>query len=155
MASRLESALRLRLRRWAIKSLSKTHLVIQRMSRGRLLGTVAGMPVLLLTTTGRTSGKARTTPLTFFRDGDDLVVIASNGGSDRAPDWWLNLQHDQRALVEIGRDELDVTARAAPAEQRERLWVEITATYSGYARYQKKTARRIPVVLLSPSVSKG
>ncbi len=139
-----------RLRRWAIKILSKTHLVVQRVSRGRLLGRVAGMPVLLLTTTGRRSGKARTTPLTFFRDGNDLVVIASNGGSDRSPGWWLNLQHNPRAAVEIGNDELAVTARAAPAEQRERLWVEITATYSGYARYQDKTARRIPVVLLTP-----
>jgi len=109
------------------------------------------MPVLLLTTTGRRSGKPRTTPLTFFRDGNDLVVIASNGGSDRAPDWWLNLLHDPRAVVEIGVDELQVTARAAPAEQQERLWVEITATYAGYARYQEKTARRIPVVLLTPT----
>jgi len=125
------------------------------MSGGRILGTVAGMPVLLLTTTGRRSGKARTTPLTFFRNGNDLVVVASNGGSDRAPNWWLNLQHDPRAVVEIGQDEIAVTARAAPAEQRERLWVEITATYAGYARYQEVTERRIPVVLLSPSVSEG
>ena len=104
-----------------------------------------------LTTYGRKSGKPRTTPLTFFRDGNDLVVIASNGGSDRAPGWWLNLQHDPRAIVGIGGDELNVTAGAAPPEQRERLWVEITATYAGYARYQKKTARRIPVVLLTPA----
>ena len=82
-------------------------------------------------------------------------MIASNGGSDRAPNWWLNLQHDPRAVVEIGQDEFAVTARAAPAEQRERLWVEITATYAGYARYQEMTERRIPVVLLSPSVTEG
>jgi len=109
------------------------------------------MPVLLLTTTGRKSGKPRTTPLTFFHDGDDLVVIASNGGSDRAPDWWLNLQHDPHAVVEIGGNERNVTARAARPEQRERLWVEITATFSGYAKYQQMTERPIPVVLLSPS----
>ena len=155
MASRLGSAVRSRLRRWTIRGSSKTHLVIQRVSSGRLLGTLAGMPVLLLTTTGRRSGKPRTTPLTFFRDGNDLVVIASNGGSDRAPDWWLNLQHNPRALVDIGQDELAVTAHAAPAEQRERLWIEITARYAGYARYQKRTARRIPVVLLTPTGSEG
>lgn len=120
------------------------------MSRGRLLGTVAGMPVLLLTTTGSRSGKPRTTPLTFFRDATNLVVIASNGGSDRAPDWALNLQHNPRAAVEIGTDKLTVTARTASAAERERLWVEITATYSGYARYQERTAREIPVVLLRP-----
>ncbi|MDQ2981147.1 MAG: nitroreductase family deazaflavin-dependent oxidoreductase [Actinomycetota bacterium] len=130
--------------------MSKIHLAVQRLSRGRFLGRVAGMPVLLLTTTGRRSGKARTTPLTFFRDGADLVVIASNGGADRPPDWSLNLQQNPRAVVEIGTDELTVQARTASAEERERLWVGITATYSGYARYQKKTTRQIPVLILTP-----
>ena len=130
--------------------MSKTHLGIQRLSRGRLLATVAGMPVLLLTTTGRRSGKPRTTPLTFLRDGTDLVVIASNGGSDRTPGWALNLQHDPRAIVEIGAEKQAVTARTALAAERERLWVEVTAAYSGYARYQERTTREIPVLLLSP-----
>jgi F420H(2)-dependent quinone reductase len=143
-------ALRVTLRRWVIRGLSKTHLVVYRLSRGRFLRRVAGMPVLLLTTTGRRSGKARTTPLTFFRDGADLVVIASNGGADRPPDWSLNLQQNPRAIVEIGTDELTVQARTASADERERLWVGITATYSGYARYQKKTARQIPVLILMP-----
>jgi deazaflavin-dependent oxidoreductase (nitroreductase family) len=130
--------------------MSKTHLLIQRLSRGRFLGTVAGMPVLLLTTTGRRSGKSRTTPLTFFRDGADLFVIASNGGADRPPDWSLNLRQDPRAVVKIAGDELTVQARTASDEERERLWPGITATYSGYARYQEKTARRIPVLILTP-----
>ena len=108
------------------------------------------MPVLLLTTTGRRSGKARTTPLTFFRDGADLVVIASNGGADRPPDWSLNLRQTPRAVVEIGTDALVVTARAASEQERERLWAVVTATYAGYARYQERTRRRIPVVLLTP-----
>jgi deazaflavin-dependent oxidoreductase (nitroreductase family) len=112
------------------------------------------MPVLLLTTTGRRSGKARTTPLTFFRDGADLVVIASNGGADRPPDWWLNLQQTPRAVVQIGTDRLVVTARAASEQERERLWVVITATYAGYARYQERTTRRIPVVLLTPEAAR-
>jgi F420H(2)-dependent quinone reductase len=130
--------------------MSKTHLLIHRLSRGRLLAKVAGMPVLLLTTTGRRSGKLRTTPLTFFRDGADLVVIASNGGADRPPDWSLNLQQNPRAAVRIGPDGLTVQARTASPEERERLWVGITATYSGYARYQEKTARQIPVLILTP-----
>ena len=144
------STLRVTLRRWLIRGLSKTHLVVHRLSRGRFLSTVAGMPVLLLTTTGRRSGKARTTPLTFFRDGADLVVIASNGGADRPPDWSLNLRQNPRAVVKIGTDELTVQARTASTEERERLWVGITATYSGYARYQRKTARQIPVLILTP-----
>jgi len=130
--------------------MSKTHLLIHRLSRGRLLGRVLGMPVLLLTTTCRRSGKPRTTPLTFFRDGANLVVIASNGGADRPPDWSLNLQQNPRAIVKIGADELTVQARTASTEQRERLWVGITSTYSGYARYQEKTARQIPVLILTP-----
>ena len=108
------------------------------------------MPVLLLTTTGRRSGKARTTPLTFFRDGTDLVVIASNGGADRPPDWSLNLQQTPRAVVGSAHDKLVVTARPASEQERERLWVVVTATYAGYARYQERTTRRIPVVLLTP-----
>lgn len=130
--------------------MSKTHLGLQRLSRGRLLGRVAGMPVLLLTTTGRRSGKDRTTPLTFFRDGADLVVIASNGGADRPPDWSLNLRQNPRAAVAIGTEKLTVTARTASPEERERLWPGITAAYSGYARYQEKTSRQIPVVILTP-----
>jgi deazaflavin-dependent oxidoreductase (nitroreductase family) len=144
------SALRVILRRWLIRGLSKTHLAVYRLSRGRFLSRVVGMPVLLLTTTGRRSGKARTTPLTFFRDGTNLVVIASNGGADRPPDWALNLHHNPRAVVEIGTDKLTVQARTASAEERDRLWVGITATYSGYARYQQKTGRQIPVLILSP-----
>lgn len=144
------SVARLRLRRWAIRGLSKAHLAVHRVTKGRVLGSVAGMPVLLLTTTGRRSGKARTTPLTFFRDGIDLVVIGSNGGADRPPDWSLNLQQTPRAVVEIGTDKLVVTARPASGQQRDRLWAVITATYAGYARYEERTTRRIPVVLLTP-----
>jgi deazaflavin-dependent oxidoreductase (nitroreductase family) len=78
------------------------------------------------------------------------VVIASNSGADRPPDWSLNLQQNPRAVVKIGKGKLTVQARTASTEERERLWVGITATYSGYARYQKKTARQIPVLILTP-----
>ena len=137
------------MRRWAIRFLSRAHLAAYRLSGGRVLGSVAGMPVLLLTTTGRRSGKPRTTPLTFFRDATDLVVVASNGGADRPPDWALNLQQNPRAIVEIGTDKVAVTARPASQEERERLWISITATYAGYDRYQERTTRLIPVVLLT------
>jgi deazaflavin-dependent oxidoreductase (nitroreductase family) len=144
-------AIRVRIRRLTIRALSKAHLLVQHLSRGRLLGRLAGMPVLLLTTTGRRSGRARTTPLTFFREGREFVVIASNGGADRPPDWSLNLRDNPHAVVQIGRDELAVIARPASAEERGRLWVRITATYPGYAEYQKKTARQIPVIMLTPT----
>ncbi|HEX4521818.1 MAG TPA: nitroreductase family deazaflavin-dependent oxidoreductase [Gaiellaceae bacterium] len=142
-------AIRLSLRRFTIRALSKTHLLVYRLSGGRLLARVAGMPVLLLKTTGRRSGEQRVTPLTFFEDGDDLAVVASNGGSDRAPDWFLNLQQDPRAVVEIAEAELPVTARTASPEERERLWKVITASFAPYARYQTRTTRQIPVVILT------
>ena len=130
--------------------MSRTHGGIYRASRGRLLGRVAGMPVLLLTTTGRDSGKPRTAVLTYFRDGADVVVIGSFGGSDVPPAWWLNLQRDPRARVLIGRETLNVTARVATAEEHDRLWPLVTTTHPGYARYQERTARPIPIVVLAP-----
>jgi deazaflavin-dependent oxidoreductase (nitroreductase family) len=110
------------------------------------------MPVLVLTTTGRRSGKRRVTPLTFFREGDDLLVIASNGGADRPPDWFLNLRQNPRAVIEIGADEIAVTARTASGEERERLWSTITGTVGLYAKYQDRTTREIPIVVLRPLV---
>ena len=143
------SHIRERLRRFLIRAMSRTHAGVYRASGGRLLGRVAGMPVLLLTTTGRESGKPRTAVLTYFRDGADVVVIGSFGGSDLPPAWWLNLQRDPRARVLIGRETLNVTARAATAEEHDRLWPLVTTTHPGYARYQERTARPIPIVMLA------
>ena len=139
-----------RLRRFLIRAMSRTHSGLYRASGGRLLGRVAGMPVLLLTTTGRRSGKPRTAALTYFRDGADLVVIGSFGGSDLPPAWWLNLQRDPQASVLIGGTTSRVTARAATAEEHDRLWPLVTTTHPGYARYQERTARLIPIVMLTP-----
>jgi deazaflavin-dependent oxidoreductase (nitroreductase family) len=140
---------RQRLRRFLIRALSRIHGAIYRISRGRLFGRLAGMPVLLLHTSGRRSGKRRTATLTYFRDGVDLVVIGSFGGSDQPPSWWLNLQADPRARVVIAGTTSKVTARAATVEERDRLWPLVTETHPGYARYQERTARPIPLVLLA------
>ncbi len=139
-----------RARRFLIRGLSRIHARAYRISRGRVLGRIAGMPVLLLTTTGRESGKPRTATLTYFRDAADLVVVGSFGGLDLPPAWWLNLQRDPRAAVLIGGTTLKVTARTVTAEEHDRLWPLITKTHSGYARYQERTARPIPIVLLAP-----
>jgi deazaflavin-dependent oxidoreductase (nitroreductase family) len=136
------------LRGAAIKAMGHSHRTVYRLSRGRLLGRVAGMPVLLLTTIGRRSGRARTTPLTYFEAGDELVIVASNGGEDRAPAWWLNLCEHPAATITIGRRSDSVTARIATAEERGRLWPMIVATHPGYADYARRTTRPIPVVLL-------
>ena len=107
------------------------------------------MPVLLLTTTGRRSGRSRTTPLTYFEDGDEIVVVASNGGEDSPPAWWLNLCAHPRATITIGTSSQSVSARPATGEEHERLWPVITATHAGYAAYARRTTRPIPVVMLT------
>jgi F420H(2)-dependent quinone reductase len=139
-----------RLRRFLIRVMSRAHGAIYRTGGGRVLGRVSGMPVLLLTTTGRRSGKLRTATLTYFRDGGDILVIGSFGGSDLPPAWWLNLQRDPRASVLIRGTTSKVTASMASAEEQDRLWLLVTETNPGYASYQKRTRRPIPIVLLTP-----
>jgi len=111
-------------------------------------GRLAGMPVLLLTTRGRTTGRPRTVPLTYFVEGDGIVLVASYGGDDRHPGWYHNLCADPRVEVVQGRSRRALTARTATPEERARLWPTIVATYPGYARYQARTARPIPLVVL-------
>ena len=134
-----------------MRTASGVHTAVYRASGGRVAGEAANLPVLLLTTTGRKTGKQRTAPLLFIRDGDDLVVVASNGGMDWFPAWWLNLQQHSAAVIEIGRERRDVTARKADPEQRARLWPEFTRPYPGYLKYEARTAREIPLVILHPN----
>lgn len=105
---------------------------------------------MLLTTTGRRSGRARTVPLCSLRDGESFVVIASYGGLNRSPAWWLNLQQEPRATLQLGRITHQVVGREATPVEHERLWAEATARAPGYTEYQRRTTRRIPVVLLQP-----
>jgi deazaflavin-dependent oxidoreductase (nitroreductase family) len=137
--------------RWFVCVMSGLHRTLYRVSRGRVGGKMQGVPILLLTTTGRKTGKKRTTPLMYTRDGDRLVLIASYGGAPQNPAWWTNLEHDPRAEVNIRGEHLTVRARAAAdGDERKRLWQAMAALYPTYDDYQKKTERRIPVVVLEP-----
>lgn len=111
------------------------------------------MPVVELTTTGRRSGERRATMLTSpVRDGDAFVVVASRGGDDHHPAWFLNLRDDPNVEVVIeGHPRVAMTARIADPQERARLWPLITAKYPNYAGYQRKTNREIPLVLLEPT----
>jgi deazaflavin-dependent oxidoreductase (nitroreductase family) len=112
---------------------------------------LAGLPVLLLRTTGRKTGKERTAALVYLTDGHDLVVVASNGGSDRPPSWLLNLEHNPEVGVQIGRRRLRMRARVADAQERVRLWPLVNQNNGNrYDGYQAKTSRQIPLVVLSP-----
>jgi deazaflavin-dependent oxidoreductase (nitroreductase family) len=118
------------------------------MTNGRIGSRIAGRPMLLLTTTGRKSGEARTTPLSYLRDGDDCVIVASNNGGDRHPAWWLNLEALPHAEIKVGADQWSIDASAAEGEERERLWPMLLEYNPQYAGYQSKTRRHIPVVVL-------
>lgn len=115
-------------------------------------GPVEGMDrsrLLLLTTTGRRSGERRTTPMMFERDGDDLIVIASNVGAPKHPDWYLNLAAHPRVTVEVGEERLDAAAATTTGARRERLWAMLKQRYPFFADHEAKTSREIPVVALT------
>jgi len=139
--------------RKGLKILSAVHQRLYRASGGRVGGSIWGLPILLLTTTGRKTDTLRTTPLCFLADGDDLVVVASNGGRDWFPAWWLNLSQQPRATVQVGRSRRAVVAREATPEERARLWAELTTIAPGYLRYQQRTRREIPLGILEPTGS--
>ena len=112
---------------------------------------LGGLPVLLLRTIGRKSGQERTAALVYLRDGDDLVIVASNGGSDTPPHWLLNIQQQPQVGVQIGRQRMRMRARVAARDERERLWPLVNRNNSNrYDGYQAKTPRQIPLVILSP-----
>jgi len=108
------------------------------------------MPVLLLTTTGRKSGRPRTQPLAYTRAGEGYAVIASKGGAAQHPLWYLNLRANPLAEVTLGRETRRVRARDAEGEERDRLWRQLADVFPGYDRYAQKTSRRIPVIVLEP-----
>lgn len=110
-----------------------------------------GVPTLLLTVTGRRTGRALTSALIFGRDGDDYLVVASMGGAPRHPSWYLNLQANPAAGIQVQADELAVVARTASAAEKPRLWKIMTDVWPNYDVYQSRTDRDIPVVLLTPA----
>jgi deazaflavin-dependent oxidoreductase (nitroreductase family) len=121
-----------------------------RANGGRVGGMFEGSPMILVTHTGRRSGRRITTPLVYTRDGDDVVIIASKGGADEHPLWYLNMQADPHVHVELGDDAWDATARVLEeGDEHDRLYAAQAALMPNFAEYQEKTDRRIPVVVLS------
>lgn len=125
--------------------------MLYRVSGGRIRNKMENLPVLLLQNTGRKSGTVHTAPLLYLPDGDDIVIVASRGGSDATPAWWLNLQAKPRTTVEIKGKKHEVVARKATDEERARLWPLLVAGYHHYDVYQSRTQRVIPVIILSPA----
>ena len=107
-----------------------------------------GVYTLLLTTRGRRTGKLRRTALIYGRDGDDYLVVASQGGAPEHPSWYHNLLADPEVQVQVGADKFTARARTAGPEEKPRMWRTMTATWPAYDDYQRKTDREIPVVVL-------
>ena len=110
-----------------------------------------GSTILLLTTTGRKTGKLTTTPLIYARDGDNYVIVASQGGAPQHPGWYRNLVKTPEVEVQVEGETFFARARTAEGEERERLWAKANEVWPHYAEYQTRTDRVIPVVVLEPA----
>ncbi|MFQ5948911.1 MAG: nitroreductase family deazaflavin-dependent oxidoreductase [Acidimicrobiia bacterium] len=138
------------MRRSTLKTLSRLHTALYRLTRGLVGRRLVDNDMLLLVTTGRFTGRRHTVPLLYLTEGEALIVIASYGGRDRHPDWWLNLERKPEAEVQVDGKRLSIRAQRATSEEKERLWPRVIDAYHAYADYQARTERDIPVVLLHP-----
>ena len=137
--------------RWLFRVAVRIHTAIYRLSGGRVGASIGGMRMLILTTRGRRSGKARSVPLGYILDRDNYVVIGSYGGSARHPSWYLNLLSEPRGFVHKGR-RIAVTAQVADPTAREHLRDRLVEKAPLYQKYQDRTKRQIPMVLLTPVI---
>jgi deazaflavin-dependent oxidoreductase (nitroreductase family) len=134
-----------------MKGMNGVHKTVLTLSGGRLLNRVGSMQVVELYTIGRSSGKRRSTMLTApIHDDGTYVLVASKGGDDRDPDWYRNLVANPEIELTVDGVTLELTARVASHEEKAEMWPRIVDAYKGYAGYQKKTDRNIPVVVCEP-----
>jgi deazaflavin-dependent oxidoreductase (nitroreductase family) len=134
-----------------LRQLMKGHTTAYRLTGGLVGHRVPGAPPsLLLDHVGAKSGTVRTIPLSYLADGDDLVLVASKGGNPKHPAWFHNLRAHPDVTVQVGSKRRAVRARVATPEERARLWPQVVAMYGGYADYQRRTKREIPLVILEP-----
>jgi deazaflavin-dependent oxidoreductase (nitroreductase family) len=133
-----------------ISLIGDEHVKVYRETNGEQGYLWNGAPILLLTTTGRKSGEARTSALIFGRDGDDLLLVASQGGAPTHPNWYHNLSANPDVEVQVQGDVFRATARTANDDEKARLWSIMTDVWPNYDAYQERTDRAIPVVVLTP-----
>lgn len=136
---------------FVIKWMSRGNTWLYKATGGRVGGKFRhGAPVALLTTRGRKTGQPRVSPLLYLRDGDRVIVVASRGGSDRNPLWYLNLKADPKVTVQIKDKVLNMTARDATEDERATLWPRLVEMYPDFDDYQSWTERKIPIVVCEP-----
>ena len=124
-----------------------------KLTNGKFGGHISGLDVLVLSTTGRKTGKQRERPLGYFEHEGAYVVIGSNGGADKDPAWFFNLRANPKAHVRLGKRQLDVTATIVEPDLRNKLWAKLTEIAPAYKRYETSTQRTIPLALLRPTAS--
>jgi deazaflavin-dependent oxidoreductase (nitroreductase family) len=137
--------------RTLMRTMGALNIRVYRASAGRVMGTVRGVPVLLLTVAGRRSGVEHTTPVAYFEDDGRFVVTGSAGGAPTDPQWFLNLRAAQRAVIEVGDRRIDVAVRIAEPDEHKVLWDKLLARAPFFAKYQAKVEREIPMAVLSPT----
>jgi len=126
------------------------HVALYRMSNGKLANEIANMPLLLITTFGRKSGKPHTNPVAYIKEGQDYLVTGSVGGMDWHPGWYFNLKKKPQAKIKVGDKTLDVKAVITSGEERTQLYEKFKAASSNFVKYEKSTSRVIPVIRLTP-----
>ena len=136
---------------WFWERLTSVHGAVYNLSGGRVGGNAYGAPVVLVDSVGRKSGKRRTHPLICDEQGEDIVIVASKGGIEAHPAWYLNLMANPDTEINWRGERRRVRAREAEGEERERLWKRMVEVYPAYAHYQARTERRIPVLVLEPA----
>lgn len=130
------------------KLILKIAVYLYNVSGGRIGGKMGKMPVLLLTTTGRKTGKQRTLPLIYIMDGSAYVITASAGGADKHPGWFFNIRSNPQVVIQVKDTQIKVTAEIAGPEKKSELWARLVAVAPNFAGYQKRTSRDIPMVIL-------
>ena len=133
-----------------VKMFTGLHVFLYHTSGGKIWGKMGSNPVLLLTTTGRKTGKQRTTPVVFTRKNDEYLIAASAGGSNQNPTWLSNLNTKPEATIEIDGKQIKVKALITSGDERDQLYELFKAMGPGFIEYEKKTTRKIPVVRLQP-----
>lgn len=132
------------------RSITTVHTLFYRLSAGRIGGTLIGLPMLLLTTWGRRTGKLRTAPLLYLPVDGMMVIVGSNGGALQHPTWWFNLRAKPEALVQVDGTRGRVRSREASEEEHRHIWPMLVEIYPQYQNYQQRTDRPIPLLLLEP-----
>lgn len=148
LQSRQFTSWHIRLLKFLRKLITDGNVWVLKVSRGKLGNSFLGVPVLLLTTVGRRTGQNRTQPLYYLEDGETLILVASNAGTERDPAWFLNLQANPQVIVNVNGSERQMSGRAASAEEKSELWPRLTALFPKWQMMEDRSERSFKVVIL-------